>query len=263
MSESIVESYYRDLHHGEWNRFDTPKFRVEFLSTLLLIDKYLPGTGRALDLGGGPGRYTVELLQRGYEVTLFDLSRNLVNLARERLQSLHLTAKGLEVGDARDLSRFAATTFDVVLVMGPLYHLPELDDRMRVMREARRVMKPGGRAILAYLNGWGLARTGLSDLVQRVERPDYLDSMMDEGTIDRRLWYYSNPNRARTEIEEAGFRIVTYIGAEGFAGGMTPILERLAADNPLAYEQAIQAAAHSSALPQYRDATDHLHFIVE
>lgn len=255
-----VASFYGGLGQGEWDRLETPFFQIEYLSTLRLIERYFPSTGRVLDLGGGPGRYTLDLLQHGFQVTLLDLSPELVALAGRRLAAHNLVADALLVGDARDLAAFADHTFDALLVMGPLYHLSARSDRLRVLTEARRVLKPGGRALMAYLNSWGLIRTGLTDFPERFSDPAFVQGLFHEGGLG--IWYWSNPELAQAELAEAGFETVAYGGMEGFAGGLAPIINRLATEHPAAYAAVVQAAVESSELPQFRDATDHLHLIV-
>jgi S-adenosylmethionine-dependent methyltransferase len=74
MSE-VVKKYYDQNAGDEWERLNHPYSRVEFESTMHLIGKYLPESGRVCDIGCGPGRYSIELLKRGYDVTLFELSQ--------------------------------------------------------------------------------------------------------------------------------------------------------------------------------------------
>jgi ubiquinone/menaquinone biosynthesis C-methylase UbiE len=255
-----VGAFYAELGQGEWERLDTPFSKIEFLSTLRLIDKYLPGRGRVLDVGGGPGRYTIKLLKRGYTVSLLDLSPELLAIADQQLKTLHLAVEGLYLGDARKLEAFEDNSFDVLLVMGPLYHLTTRSDRLLVLREARRVLKPGGRAIMTYLNSWGLIRTGITDFPEHYKDPQFVQSMFREGGLG--IWYWSNPDLAREELAEAGFQTLGYAGAEGFAGGMQPIINQLAKENPRAYDEVLKAAVESSELARYRDATEHIKFVV-
>jgi ubiquinone/menaquinone biosynthesis C-methylase UbiE len=255
-----VGAFYAELGQDEWDRLDTPFSKIEFLSTLRLIDKYWPGRGRVLDVGGGPGRYTIELLKRGYAVSLLDLSPELLAIADQQLKTLHLAVEGLYLGDARKLEAFEDNSFDVLLVMGPLYHLTTRSDRLLVLREARRVLKPGGRAIMTYLNSWGLIRTGITDFPEHYKDPQFVQSMFREGGLG--IWYWSNPDLAREELAEAGFQTLGYAGAEGFAGGMQPIINQLAKENPRAYDEVLKAAVESSELARYRDATEHIKFVV-
>jgi ubiquinone/menaquinone biosynthesis C-methylase UbiE len=255
-----VERYYSKLSQGEWDRLERPFDRIEFMSTMRLIEKYLPDNGHVLDIGGGPGRYTVELLKRGNRVTLFDLSPDLVKLAQQRLDSLKLVAEGVHVGDARNLELFRDGSFDALLLMGPLYHLTSRNDRLQVLREARRVLKPGGRGLVAYLNAWGVIRTGLSDFPEQYENPKFVKSFFVEGELG--IWYWSNLKLIRDEVHEAGFEIVACGGMEGFAGGMARVIDKLAEENPKAYDQVLRAVVESSEMPQYRDSTDHFHAIV-
>ena len=73
MSQS-VKDYYNKNAKMESERLDGGLCKIEFASTLGLIDRYFPKQGRVCDIGGGPGRYSIELLRRGYQVTLFDIS---------------------------------------------------------------------------------------------------------------------------------------------------------------------------------------------
>src|SRR5574341_2518324 len=193
-----VEHFYASLsdESDERSRLDRPYSRIEFLSTLRLIEKYFPSSGRVIDVAGGPGRYTIELLRRGYTVTLFDLTEKHLQQARDSLTAMGLAADQLVRGDARDLSRFATAWFDAGLLMGPLYHLPAADDRAAALREFHRVLKPGAIGIIAYRNGWGLLQIGMHDFPARYEDPAFLRQMLDEGTLS--IWYWSNPQRAQT-----------------------------------------------------------------
>jgi S-adenosylmethionine-dependent methyltransferase len=76
-----VKEFYRDAQK-DWDRLDLLMCQIEFASTLALIDEQLENCGTIADIGGGPGRYTLELLRRGHRVTLFDLSAQNIALAK-------------------------------------------------------------------------------------------------------------------------------------------------------------------------------------
>jgi ubiquinone/menaquinone biosynthesis C-methylase UbiE len=264
----FVRDYYNAHAENEQNRLDLPLSRIEYRSTLRLIDKYFPKQGRVCDIGGGPGRYTMELLRKGYLVTLLDLSEQEIRLAGVQLMKNGLSAEQLITGDARDMSMLASETFDAALVLGPMYHIVDPTERGKVLQELKRILAPQGVAIIAYLNSWGLIKTGIVDFPQWFNDATYLGSMMEEHTFKGQSLsgftesYWSTPEAALREIKQSGLEIVNYAGAESFANGMSVSLERLAADKPEAYENIVRAAAETSELEQYRDSTDHLHIVV-
>jgi S-adenosylmethionine-dependent methyltransferase len=254
-----VRDFYDNNVLTEWQRLETPCSRPEFASTLRLIDDYFPPHGHVCDIGSGPGRYAIELLERGYDVTLLDLSEKLLEFAQAMIQGLGLQARQIVHGDARDLSRLDGEGFDAALLLGPLYHIAGHVDRARVLQELYRVLKPGGVAIVAYLNAWGVVRTGITDFPDRYHELTFVRAMLDE--CDLGIWHLSTPHTALAEIEAAQLEVLSYAGAEGFAGGMKPLLEKLAAEHPEAYENVVQLAVETCRLEQYRDATDHLHIV--
>ena len=101
MSQFVQDFYNNNAEH-EGERLDQALGKVEYASTLRLIDEYFPAQGRICDIGGGPGRYTIELIRWGYAVTLFDLSEKEISLARLHLEQLRDSAERPLTGDARD-----------------------------------------------------------------------------------------------------------------------------------------------------------------
>jgi SAM-dependent methyltransferase len=263
----FVRDYYNAHAENEQNRLDMPLCRIEFVSTLRLMDKYFPKQGRVCDIGGGTGRYTIELLRKGYLVTLFDLSDEEIRLAGIQLNKYGLSAEQLIIGDARDMSMFASDTFDAALLLGPIYHVIEPQERAKALQELKRILKPQGVAIIAYLNSWGIIKTGIVDFSDWYKDVSFLHSMLSEHTFPGQTLsgftecYWSTPEAALREIEQAGLEVVNYAGAESFVGGMGVLLERLAIDDPEAYENIVQLAAETCELKQYKDSTDHLHII--
>jgi 2-polyprenyl-3-methyl-5-hydroxy-6-metoxy-1,4-benzoquinol methylase len=249
-------------------RLDGALCKIEFASTLHLIEKYFPKQGRVCDIGGGPGRYTIELARQGHQVTLFDLSEAEIQFARARLDELGLRAEQLLVGDARDLGRLDSESFDAALLMGPMYHVIDPAARAQILHELARILKPGGIAIVAYLNSWGLMKTGIIDFPYWYENVTTLRDMLKEHTFDAQSLagftecYWSIPEAALQEVKAAGLEAISYAGAESFASGQGPLLEQLRHEKPLAFENVVQVAAETCELPQYRDATDHLHIVV-
>lgn len=267
MSQTVRAFYDRSVEH-EAGRLDSPLQRVEFLSTLRLIGSYFPPGGNVADIGSGPGRYAFELALRGYRVSLLDLSDQLLGEARRILTAGGLQAHEFVQGDAQDLSAFASDAFDAALLLGPLYHIVNAGGRELALAELRRVLKPGGVAIAAYMNSWGMLRTGVADLPGWYQDPEKIRSLLHERACSAAELsgfteaYWSTPPAALREVKAAGFEVLTYAGAEGFCGGMWPMVAALAERNPDAYANVVALAVETSEMPQYRDATDHLLVVV-
>ena len=164
----IVQEFYDDQVLYEWGRIVD---RPEFLLTCRMLDRYIKPGDKVLDIGGGPGRYSFYLAQKGCDVTLFDLSSENINHADK-----YAAVQGLKVhtvqGDARVVSTLVDGQFDHILLMGPLYHLLEDLDRSRAVDSALQLLKTGGLLFAAFISMSGGLVFGLRDLPEQFANPD-------------------------------------------------------------------------------------------
>jgi len=264
----IVSKFYGENPGKEWNRLDDPYHRFELITTLKLIDKYFPSSGNICDIGSGPGRYGLELLKRGYQTTLIDFSQELLDIAKEKIsESRLLDHAELICSDARYLQMLPDDGYQAVMVMGPMYHLLQKEDRIQVLKEAQRILVKGGIAIVAYLNSWGVLRYGLEGFPDRYRDKQFVQSMLGEVSLEGSFenfteCYWSTPPLATLEMESVGFTVIAQAGCEAFASGMKPAVRRMAAEQPEAYENVLDMVTQTCELEPYRDTTEHLHFVV-
>lgn len=144
--------------------------------------RYLPDTGRILDVGAASGSYAIPLAQRGYRVTAVDLSERLLEVARVRAQEEGVDERlDFVVADARDLTGLPEGSFDAVLMMGPLYHLVREADRRSALRQAWSLLRSEGMVFSALLSRLGVLGDLLKRSPQWIQRRDEVDSLMREG----------------------------------------------------------------------------------
>jgi ubiquinone/menaquinone biosynthesis C-methylase UbiE len=213
----VVRFYDSDPQY-EWERMD--RHRMEFATTFRALETWLPHPpARLLDCGGGPGRYAVDLARRSYRVTLFDLSEGNLVFARRMANEAGVTLESIEQGTALDLSRFPAASFDAVLLMGPLYHLLARADRLRALREAARVLAPGGPLFAAFITRFAAHRYFAANDPERplrdpafagIEREGH-EGVRDQGFVA----YYAHPDEVEPLLREAGLTTEAILGLEG------------------------------------------------
>ena len=135
-----VRNYYKSF--DEQNRLlSSNSGRLEFETTMEILKKYLPEKATVLDLGGGAGAYSFPLAAEGYEVYLADLSEELIGKAKEYGRTQDACPIAYDVRNATNLGAYKDEQFDVVILLGPLYHLLEESERKQCVSEIRRVLK--------------------------------------------------------------------------------------------------------------------------
>ena len=141
-----LNSYYssRDEHE----RFASRHGSVEFLTTVRYIGRYLEPGMKILEIGAASGRYSHYFARKGYEVDAVELIPH--NIERFRANTQDGENVRIFEGNATDLSMFADDTYDIVLLLGPMYHLFTDADCAKALSEAIRVTKPGGVMMAAY-----------------------------------------------------------------------------------------------------------------
>jgi len=122
--------------------------KVEYLTTMRYIERYLQPGMRVLEIGAATGRYSLTIARKGYDVTAIELVQHNIDVFKKKFKPGDRV--DLQQGNALDLSRFEDNTFDMTLLLGPMYHLYTVDDQTRALEEALRVTKPGGPLYAAY-----------------------------------------------------------------------------------------------------------------
>lgn len=233
MDESITVKRHYDEHAlDEWNRLDG--FHFEFAVTMAMFSKHLK-KGRILDVGGGPGRYSIALAKEGNAVTLFDLSDGNVTLALAKAVEAGVTIRALQ-GDARDLSMLGNERFDSILIMGPMYHLFERSDRRKVLDEAKRHLNKNGRIFVSFISLSGGFNYYLSeDPAAMKDDPakDYFECAANDQTWSGDAFTaatFVDPDEIRPFLNQAGWRVHTVFGQEGLTGPRLADLEKAGDD---------------------------------
>lgn len=136
-------------HYDEDGRLSKKHGSVEFLTTMRYIGQYIKPGDRVLEVGAGTGRYSHALARQGYTVDAVELIGHNIDVFQNNTQpgeNISITQ-----GNALDLSAFSDNTYDITLLLGPLYHLYTTDDKRQALREAIRVTRPGGVIFAAYV----------------------------------------------------------------------------------------------------------------
>lgn len=175
----IIEMYDRDSHDEDQRLM---RHQLERDITWRYLEDYLPPHGSILEIGAATGIYTIDLAKRGYGVTAVDFSPELIEKCRIRVVDEGLTEKvRLVVADARNLGEMATEGFDAALLMGPLYHLVEKEDRETAISEAYRWLKPGGVIFSSYIPRLGILGDILKVQPQWIENQAEVRSILEHG----------------------------------------------------------------------------------
>jgi len=263
----VVRAYYDGCVEIEWERLARPYRRFELASTLRLVEEHFPRGGSIVDVGGGPGRYTRELLERGFRVSLVDLSPQAIAFAKDQLLRGGLLPDLVDEADARHLDLFENASFDGGLLLGPMYHLVDATDRAQALDEFRRILKAGAPGIIGFINPWGILRSGLFEFPSCFSDREHIRELLDTAVQigEQRAFTeaaFLTPPQALSEIRAAGLAVEARAGVEGFASGMLGEVERIAAEDPQAYEHILEMVTETCQWPAYRDCTEHLHVLV-
>lgn len=197
---------------------------LEWVRSKELIGRVLPQRpGRVADVAGGTGPYAVWLAEMGHQVDLLDLAPSHVAQARDRAAAAGVVVTCVE-GDARALP-WPGDVFDAVLVMGALYHLQEPADRLACLREAHRVLKPGGALVASYISRWASLVDGYRHGFVADDRfvgiiDEDLSSGRHENPFHHPLWfttaYFHTPSEIPEELASTGFGEIQVLPVEGF-----------------------------------------------
>lgn len=259
-----IRSYY--ALGLERERLLSAEGQLELVRTQELIQRCLPGSpARVLDIGGGPGSYACWLARKGYEVHLVDPIPLHVELARnasarqadDPLASVHL-------GDARRLA-FSAEIAEVVLLLGPLYHLVERSQRLKALREARRVLKKKGVLIAAAISRFASALAGLKERFlldeefMRIVLGDLSDGQHRNPTQERNYFttsFFHHPQEFEREVVEAGFSGVRLLSVEGAAVFLQDLEKQW--NDPALRERILEVVRRLEDEPTVMGVTGHL-----
>jgi SAM-dependent methyltransferase len=234
-SEAIVAHYAEGV---EADRLSYGPGQIELRRSREVLRRHLPAAPAIVaDVGGGPGVHARWLALEGYEVHLLDLTPLHVETARSFLVP-PMTA---QVGDARQLP-WADRQFAAALLLGPLYHLQDREDRLRALREAARVVEPGGIVAVAAINRFaslfdGVVRGFFADPEFRaIVRRDLADGCHTNESGHPRWFttaFFHHPDELMDEIAVAGLRLVELVGLEGLAGWLPADDPRFASEDGL------------------------------
>ena len=232
--------------------------RVEFLTTVRIVERYLRPGMRILDLGAGAGEYSLYFAGQGYTVDALELADRNVQAFRAKLAAQAAAGRPLPValrqGTALDLSAYPDASFDIVLVLGPLYHLHSEADRQRCIAEAKRVCRPGGTLFFAFI---GADMVHLTELMYDIDF--FKGDTYDHETfklVDFPFVFFT-VDQCRAMLAAGGVEILTAAAADGVSELLEDRINALDAES---YRQYLRYHFYCCEKPEMLGRSNHLLF---
>ena len=250
-AELVQEVYRRYDEDSRLNKSQAA--RVEFLTTVRYIEKYLVPGAKILDVGAGAGEYSLYFARKGYQVSALELAD--ANIAAFRAKMTEEDSIDLVQGNALDLSRYDSNSFDVVLLFGPLYHLHEEADKLRCIEEAKRVCKPDGRIFFAFISN------DIVILTMQQFQTDYLVSghyNKDTFRLDDFPFVFHTVDHCRALLTKAGIQITHEVAADGVSELLKDLVNTM---DTATYQQYLRYHFYICEKPECLGMSNHLLFV--
>ena len=249
----VQEIYRRKSENDRLNKSQAA--RVEFLTTVRYIEKYLAPRAKILDVGAGAGEYSFYFARKGYSVSALELAD--ANIAAFRAKMTDDDSIDLVQGNAIDLSRYDSEAFDVVLLFGPLYHLHEEADKLRCIEEAKRVCKKDGKIFFAFISN------DMVILTMQQLHSDYLisgDYNKETFRLDDFPFVFHTPDHCRELLGKAGIQICHEVASDGASELLQDLVNGM---DEASYQQYLRYHFYICEKPEFLGMSNHLLFIGE
>ncbi len=264
----LTREFYSSAPQREWERLARdPLNALELSTTLDVLQEHLPRRGLVLDAGGGPGRYTIWLARKGYEVVLLDLVPELLDVARDRIRRARAGARVREVveGSIVDLSRFRDATFDAVLCLGgPLSHVHPDRARRKALRELARVAKPRAPLFVSVMGKFATLARGISDWYAEYEDAAEFERFWARGDeyrwCGRHFCHYFTADEFRGLFPRS-VRRLEMVGLEGLASAVRGPYVLLPKRSPRAHRNWRASHRALRSHPTVVDVSAHILFV--
>lgn len=222
--EKILDDYYSS--YDEDSRLIRDKAHmVEYITTTKYIEKYLKKGDRILEIGAGTGRYSINYAKKGYRVDAIELlEKNLEVLKSKITDNMNINAIK---GNALDLSMYEDNTFDITLVLGPLYHLYDEESVKKAISEAIRVTKKNGKIFLAYITNdavvlsYGLRKGNMKRLKELVDDDWNIKNIAEEIFATFKIEEFDNL------IKDLTLKEIETVAADGISANMQEYINNL------------------------------------
>ena len=229
--------------------------RIEFLTTVHYIEKYLKEGDKILDIGAGAGEYSLYFARKGYEVSALELAD--ANIAAFRKKLTIDDNIDIVQGNALDLSRYEDNSFDTVLLLGPLYHLKNDEDKLKCISEAKRVCKVGGKIFFAFISNDFVFLTEFEYDVNYFSNGDY-----DKETfkLNDFPFVFHTVDAARKLLECGRVKVIHEVASDGASELMATRINAMSDDD---YAQYLRYHFYICEKPELLGMTNHLLFVGE
>ncbi len=229
--------------------------RVEFLTTVRYIEKYLKEGDKILDVGAGAGEYSLYFTRRGYEVSALELAD--ANIAAFRKKITPEDKIELVQGNALDLSRYADKSFDILLLFGPLHHLKNDLDKQKCISEAKRVCKDSGKIFFAFISNDFVFLTELEYDVNYFSSGDYDNETFRLNDFP---FVFHTVDAARELLAKGGVKVLHEVASDGASELMAARINEMSDED---YAQYLRYHFYICEKPELLGMTNHLLFVGE
>ena len=211
----LVRQKYADPSYEDGRAERSRAAGFEFHYTKKHLTPYIIPIDHVVEIGCATGHYGMHFASRCKSYTGVDLSPANIGEFRRKIAEAGLENVRAEVGDATDLSAFSDGQFDVVLCLGPMYHLPA-EERELVFQECRRICRPGGIVAFAYINKGGAYMKGYLVWPEQYPNAFCNEMVLEKGTDDRHpgLFYFSTPEEMNFRARENGLEVLKNVGVD-------------------------------------------------
>ncbi len=221
---SLIEDYYN--HFDENQRLKRRHGQVEFKTSMKYIKEFLNNdvSKKILDIGAGTGAYSIPLSDLGYDVTAVELVKRNI----DTLISNGPKVKTIQ-GNALDLSFLESSSFDIVLLFGPMYHLLKREDKIKALSEAKRVLKDDGVLLTSYyMNEYAVLTYGFikGNIMESIKNGQ-IDKDFHVTPIDGDLYSMVRLEDIDSFNEELGLKRIKIIAQDGASDYIRTALNKL------------------------------------